>query len=63
MGDTCSTHGTYMHRGFAKTKGRHYMADLDIDGRFIINYILNIVELKMWTGFSWLIGRYQGGPL
>jgi hypothetical protein len=34
--------------------GRDYLGDLGVDGRVILKWILNTINVRMWTRFGWL---------
>jgi hypothetical protein len=42
-------------------KGREYFKDLDIDGRIILEWLLENCCGKMWTEFIWLMIEISGG--
>jgi len=42
---------------------RDYLEDLGIDGKIILEWILEKWRRKAWTGFIWLRIWTNGGPL
>jgi hypothetical protein len=44
-------------------KGRGYTEDLGVDGRTILELVLEKYGEKLWTGFIWLRVRTNGGLL
>jgi len=54
-----------MHTKFwlENLKGRDHSEDLDVDGRVILQWILQKYGGKLWTGFMWLKIKTSGGLL
>jgi hypothetical protein len=44
-------------------KGRDHSEELGIDGKIILEWILEEESEKVWTGFSWLRIETSGGLL
>jgi hypothetical protein len=36
-----------------KPEGRDYLEDLEVDGRIMLEWILEKERWKLWTGFMW----------
>jgi hypothetical protein len=37
-----------------------HLGDLEVDGKTILEYILEIKDVRMWTGFKWLKIGFTG---
>jgi hypothetical protein len=63
MGGACSTHEAEIHRKFQSKKldGRDDAKDLDVDGKVILERILQKQGGMLWTGFIWLRTGPSGG--
>jgi len=44
-------------------KGRNHLGDLGVDGRAILERMLQEQSVKEWTGFNWLRTGSNGGLL
>jgi hypothetical protein len=51
-----------MRRGYI-IKGRDHAEDLGVDGRTILECVLEEQDGKVWTGFIWLRIGTSGGVL
>jgi hypothetical protein len=66
MGGACSTHGPderCIQNFSRKTEGKGHSEDLGVDGRIILEWILEKWGGKMWTECIWLRMGSSGGLL